>query len=244
MASTGRGQVDAEFTLFTAHASPGRVAGLLPPEMVPTGRILIYLAWLQERAPGSTDGLSWPFREFGMCIGARWVGESHSTAETILHAPLYVDDPLASIRGEQVISGSRRLAGIHVDEPASGADALQFTVRHDDRIVVSGSLRDQRPVPKRDFPFTGTHTPLQRRSSTIVGGQLTATGGLQRTRLDFFPSETTQCVAAVDLHPPALGGIDIGPLERVRGFTGRCRVVLHSPGPELDVNAKPWSLTA
>jgi hypothetical protein len=240
MAGTARGQVDAEFALFTADADPAGLGRLLPPGMVPTGRILVYLGWMQERAMGGAGSLSWPFHEFGLCIGAR---EPHSSVEAVLHEPLYVDDPLASIRGG-LVTDSRRLADIQVEDRRPGAGGLGFTVNHDARTVVSGSLRDQRPVSNRDFPLSGTRLHLQRTSGTPVDGQSTATGGLQRVRLDFFPSGTTGCAGDIDIRPQALGGIDIGPLERVRGFTGRCKVVLHPPGTENDLGAKPWSLTA
>ncbi len=219
---------------------------LLPPGMEPTGRILIYAAWLQERSPRSA-GISWPFRELGLSVEAR-TGEQD--ADLFFHAPLFVDDPLAAIRGPEVVVGPRRLAEIQVDRPGLGDRDRDrdrdraFSVQHGGRTVVSATLRHLRAIPKRDFPLSGTHFPVQCAGAAAGRGQSVSAGDLRRTRLDCNMTGTTGGAASVDIHPDAFGGIDIGPLRRVRGFMASGTLLLHAAVPFDAFGLNGWSLTA
>jgi hypothetical protein len=240
-APAGRGQVDADLLILTGHGSPDRMRALLPAGMEPTGRVLIYMAWMQERAARGA-GSSWPFRELGLSVGARWAGEQDE--DLFFHAPLFVDDPLAAIRGSEVVAGPRRLAEIQVDPPGLGSRDRAFSVQHGGRTVVTATLRDLRSISNGDFPVSGTHFPVQRARTAAGRGPSLPGRGLQRTRLDFLVSGTSGGAASVDIHPDALGGIDIGSLEKIQGFMGSGRVLLHSAVPFGAVGIKPWSMTA
>ncbi|GAB3346203.1 acetoacetate decarboxylase family protein [Modestobacter lapidis] len=236
-APAGRGKVDADLLLLTGRGSPDRVRALLPAGMEPTGRVLIYMAWMQERTARST-GSSWPFRELGLAIEARSSGEQD--VDLVFHAPLFVDDPLAAIRGPEGIVGPRRLAEICVDPVGLGDRDRAFSVHHGGRSVVSATLRDLRAITTKEFPVCGTRFPVQRAAATGRGQSVPGLD-VQRTRLDFQVRGTMKGAASIDIHPDAFGGVDIGPLDGLHGYAGGCRVLLHAATP---FGVKAWSMTA
>lgn len=215
------GRIDADYIVLKAKGDIEQLRKLVPAPLEATDEVIIYMGWFKETEKEGVTTWAWPFHEWGIGVVSKLTVPPYTEGNFLVQ--LYVDDDLVLVHGREVWGYPKKIGDMQITPKTTDGDSDQYeyTVSRRGTQLVSATVRDLKPAPVEEFPFTGRQHAICFRQVPSPDSVAIDKQQLVFVQLDFDTTDVKKGVGEINLSDGPFDQLPFGPLTDVTAYFGR-----------------------
>jgi acetoacetate decarboxylase len=215
----GSGTIDCNYAITTATGDPKFLRPLVPAPLEATNEVLAYYGSFKKTVIDGKVVWAWPFEEWG--IGIRVKLSQPPYHEGLYLVSMYVNDDLVLTHGREIWGWPKKMADFKCSPDTAGeSDRYDYTVTRRGSRLVTGSLRNLKPIKPEDFPLQ-TGYVINFKQVPSATSWMIKSQELVFNHVVFPQGEAWAGDASIEIKDGIADQLPFGPLKNLKGYFGR-----------------------